>query len=72
MSLKITHPLVSVDWLKDNLDTKNLIVLDCTIPKVTSDTITLELKTQIKGAVFFDIQNSFLIRKQLFQIPFCR
>ncbi|TXD48402.1 sulfurtransferase [Polaribacter sp. IC073] len=66
MSLKITHPLVSVDWLKDNVDAKNLIVLDCTIPKVTSDAVISESKTQIKGAVFFDIQHSFSDKNAIF------
>ncbi|AUC84074.1 sulfurtransferase [Polaribacter sp. ALD11] len=59
MSLKIKHPLVSVDWLKDNLEDENLIILDCTIPKVTANTIVTEEKTQIRGTVFFDIKNSF-------------
>ena len=37
MSLKITKPVVSVDWLKSNLGNEQLIILDCTIPKVTAE-----------------------------------
>ena len=36
MSLKITKAIVSEDWLKSNLGNENLIILDCTISKVTS------------------------------------
>jgi thiosulfate/3-mercaptopyruvate sulfurtransferase len=63
MSLKMNTPLVSVAWLHNNLENKNLIILDCSIPKVTVNTIVSEQKTQIKGAVFFDIKNRFSDKK---------
>lgn len=66
MSLKLTKPLVSVDWLNNNLNHKKIIILDCTIEKVTSKTDRLTEKTQIKGAVFFDLKNVFLDK----QAPF--
>jgi thiosulfate/3-mercaptopyruvate sulfurtransferase len=56
-------PLVSVAWLHNNLEDENLIILDCTIPKVTVNTIVSEQKTQIKGAIFFDIKNNFSDKK---------
>ncbi len=56
-------PLVSVAWLHNNLEDENLIILDCTIPKVTVNTIVAEQKTQIKGAIFFDIKNNFSDQK---------
>jgi len=59
MSLKMNKPLVSVDWLHTNLGNEKLIVLDCTIPKGTSVDLTPDKKTQIKGALFFDIENTF-------------
>lgn len=61
MTLKINKPLVSVDWLQSNLGSKNLIILDCTIPKVTakSSSSNIDDKKQIKGAVFFDIKKTF-------------
>ena len=59
MSLKVNKPLVSVDWLYNNLDNEKLIILDCTIPKVTLSNSILEDKLQIKNAIFFDIKNSF-------------
>jgi len=61
MSLKITKPIVSVDWLQSNLGNEQLIILDCTIPKVTAKSRTpiSEDKKQIKGAIFFDIKKTF-------------
>lgn len=61
MNTKFEKPLVSVDWLFHHLNDENLIILDCTIPKVTankSDSDTDE-KQQIKGAIFFDIKTVF-------------
>jgi thiosulfate/3-mercaptopyruvate sulfurtransferase len=61
MSIKITKPIVSVDWLQSNLGNEQLIILDCTIPKVTakSSASIYDDKKQIKGAVFFDIKKTF-------------
>lgn len=61
MSLKITKPIVSVDWLQSHLGNEQLIILDCTMSKVTAklNTPTSEDKKQIKGAIFFDIKNTF-------------
>ncbi len=61
MSLKITTPIVSVDWLQSNLENEHLIILDCTIAKATEKS-TLSIsddKKRIKGAVFFDIKKTF-------------
>ena len=59
--LKIKKPLVSVDYLKNNFFNENLIILDCTIPKVTANKVDVNVlkKQKIKGAVFFDIKNKF-------------
>lgn len=53
-------PLVSVEWLAENLENQNLIILNATIPKVTdnSNQNPTEVK-QIKNARFFDIKNVF-------------
>ena len=61
MSLKISKPLVSVDWLFNNLENENIIILDATIPKVTAKKgeSSTDDKTQIKGAIFFDIKRVF-------------
>ena len=63
MSLKINKPLVSVAWLHKHLENEKLIILDCTIPKVATDAIISDEKMQIKGALFFDIKNSFSDKK---------
>ncbi len=52
-------PLVSVEWLYSNLENNKLIILDATIPKVTAKTETIEVKEQIKGAIYFDIKKIF-------------
>jgi len=51
-------PLVSVDWLYEKLDNPNLIILDATINKVTSNANEIDDK-QILNARFIDIKNSF-------------
>ncbi|WP_428742672.1 sulfurtransferase [Tenacibaculum sp.] len=60
MMLKVTTPLVSVEWLQENLEAENLIILDATIPKVGGAIDITKEKQQIKNAVFFDLKNVFL------------
>ncbi len=50
--------VVSVQWLKDNLEDKNLIILDATIPKITSKSEATEFEA-IPNALFFDIKMKF-------------
>lgn len=61
MSLKIDAPLVSVHWLNNHLEHKNLIILDSTIPKATAlkNAADPNKKERIKGALYFDIKNTF-------------
>ena len=60
MLLKIIKPLVSVDWLSNNLANEKLVILNATIPIVTAKkSIVGEVKEQIKDAIFFDIKNVF-------------
>ena len=52
-------PIVSVSWLKEHLYQDNLIILNCTIQKVTSngeDDFKLKF---IENSVFFDIKKEF-------------
>ena len=72
INLKITTPIVSVDWLNYNLNDDDLIVLDGTIPKIGKKPLSLEDKKQIKGARFFDIKKVFsgLNLKTLFFVSF--
>ncbi len=58
-SLKITSPLVSVSWLAAHIDDPDLVILDATIKKVTSDTSTDLQQKSIKNARFFDIKKTF-------------
>jgi len=58
--LKINKPLVSVNWLYQHKDVTNLLVLDATIKKVTSNKLTNEsVKKQLKDARFFDLKKVF-------------
>lgn len=52
--LNLQHPIVSLDYLHDNLDAENLVVLDGTINKVFDVN-----QKQIPKARFFDIKNNF-------------
>ncbi|WP_223034517.1 sulfurtransferase [Hanstruepera marina] len=55
---KFHKPIVSVEWLNQNLDATNLIVLDASIPKVTEiDNKISDLC--IPEARFFDLKNKF-------------
>ena len=56
--IKIDKPLVSVGWLKENLKAPNLIILDGTIPKVTSNQ-EIANEVQIPNSRFFDIKKKF-------------
>lgn len=55
-----TSSLVSVDWLNQHLDDKNLIVLDASLPKPKARAEDNPLhNVQIPGSRFFDIDNKF-------------
>lgn len=53
-SISINQPIVSVAWLKNNLNANNLIVLDGTINKIFDTG-----QQQIPNARFFDIKKKF-------------
>ena len=58
--LKISTPIVSVDWLLQNLDQPNLVILDGTMKKVTWEKNEFENSNrQIPNARFFDIKSIF-------------
>lgn len=52
--LNLPDSVVSVKWLKNNIDNKNLVVLDGTINKVINDK-----QKQIPKARYFDIKTKF-------------
>ena len=52
-------PLVSVDWLHQNFDNPDLIIIDATMRKVTSKNDEDSQHEQIKNARFLDIKNTF-------------
>ena len=60
METQFTTPLVQVEWLNHNLDHKDIIILDATLPKVVAGENKVILSTdQIPGARLFDIKNTF-------------
>ena len=62
-SLKINKPLVSVNWLHQNIEATNLIVLNGTLPKVTLQKEQAKINdSQITNAHFFDIKKVFSIQ----------
>lgn len=60
MKLNVPSSLVSVQWLKNNLKSDNLIVLDATIKKVGTIAEINDVDEQIPNAIFFDLKNVFL------------
>ncbi|MGC6430652.1 MAG: rhodanese-like domain-containing protein [Jejuia sp.] len=54
MNVKLTSPIVSVEWLYEHLSSDNLIILDGTIAKEFDP-----LSKQITSARFFDIKQKF-------------
>jgi thiosulfate/3-mercaptopyruvate sulfurtransferase len=70
-SLKINKPLVSVNWLHQNIEATNLIVLNGTLPKVTAKSkVSLVEENQISNARFFDIKNVFSVQGAQFPNTF--
>ena len=53
-NINLKSSVVSVDWLHDNLNAKNLVILDGTINKVFDASLK-----QIPNTRFFDIKNKF-------------
>ncbi|MEM6687083.1 MAG: sulfurtransferase [Bacteroidota bacterium] len=60
MNIQLHNPIVSVDWLQEQLYATNLVILNGTIPKVVGDTSHAET-TQIPNARFFDIKKVFSV-----------
>lgn len=63
MNIKINKPLVSVNWLYQNLDATNLLILDGTLPKVSAvEPPSLTEKKQLINARFFDLKGVFSVQ----------
>jgi len=61
--VKIKSPLVSVNWLCQNIDATNLIVLNGTLPKVSAQKTIQKVENHgIPKARFFDIKNVFSLQ----------
>jgi len=59
-SLQVSSSLVSVDWLFENLQHHNLIILDATLKKVSQKELSKEAQTKrIPKALDFDLKNRF-------------
>jgi len=55
----IIKPLVSVSWLSDNLEDKNIVVLDASMAQVSINNDTKLTDIQIPTSRFFDIKLNF-------------
>ena len=60
MKVVTPSPLVSVDWLFENIKADNLIILDASIAKVGTQENKVESKNCIISTVFFDLKSIFL------------
>jgi len=65
MQLQLNNPIVSVHWLQEHLHTDNLVILNGTISKVTTDSVQNETR-QIPHARFFDIKKVFSVQNAPF------
>jgi thiosulfate/3-mercaptopyruvate sulfurtransferase len=54
----MTKPIVSSQWLFENLNNPNLIILDASQKAITSDN-EIKNRLQIAGSRFFDLKNNF-------------
>lgn len=59
MTLLLPTPLVSVDWLYENRDYPNLILLDATVGKVGIGQKPEFAHQWIQGAIYFDLDGKF-------------
>jgi len=57
--LIIDESIVTVDWLQENINASNLIILDATIPKVTQLEDSVSEEGKIPNSLFFDIKKKF-------------
>ena len=57
------NPLVTVDWLSENLDIPNLIILDASVQNNVSGLVPEFPELQIKGARAFDMETVFYDKK---------
>ncbi|PHR74653.1 MAG: sulfurtransferase [Lutibacter sp.] len=56
----MASPLVTVDWLNQNLNNPNLVIIDATMRKITWEKNEFKNSNlQIIGTRFFDIKNTF-------------
>ena len=63
MALNVDESIVSCEWLKDHLEEDTLVILDATIPKVTSNKSSSAKKGVIKNALFLDLKHQFSDQK---------
>ncbi len=56
--LKVDNLLVSVNWLYQHIDDHNLVILDASIKKISSNT-AINTSLQIKNTRFLDLKNEF-------------
>ena len=55
----MTEPIVSSQWLLENLNHPDLIILDASQKAITSDN-EIKNSLQIAGSRYFDLKNNFL------------
>ncbi|MDB4052134.1 hypothetical protein N9488_01610 [Flavobacteriales bacterium] len=53
------NEIVSVEWLNQNIEDENLIVLDASINKITNQDSVVSTDKTIPNSLFFDLKNNF-------------
>lgn len=59
MNIQLTNPIISADWLHEQLNATNLVILNGTISKVVGSSFTET--QQIPNTRFFDIKKEFSV-----------
>ncbi len=66
----MTKPLVSVEWLDEHLNDESILILDASIPKVTSAKESAADQRVIPGSIRFDLKNDFSAKDGTFPNTF--
>jgi len=66
----MTSPIVSSQWLSNNLRNSNVVILDASLKKNVSGEKSKLQEIQIKGALFFDLKEKFSDKKNEFPTMF--
>src|SRR5690606_38965668 len=57
--LSLSSPIVSADWLRENLNASNLLIFDASMVKVTAQNENVSSEVQLPNTQFFNLKGRF-------------